>query len=48
MKHSIRRQFALIFIGLMMAAVFSCWFINIMFLEQYYIRSKTDVILEAY
>ncbi len=48
MKHSIRRQFALIFIGLMMAAVFSCWFINIMFLEQYYIRSKTEVILEAY
>lgn len=48
MKHSIRRQFALIFIGLMMAAVFLCWLINSMFLEQYYIRSKTKVILTAY
>ena len=48
MKHSIRRQFALIFIGLMMAAVFLCWIINIMFLEQYYISSKTDVIMAAY
>lgn len=48
MKHSVRRQFALIFIGLMTAAVFLCWFINIMFLEDYYIRSKTDVIIEAY
>ena len=48
MKHSIRRQFALIFIGLMMAAVFLCWLINIMFLEEYYIRSRTDVILAAY
>ena len=48
MKHSIRRQFALIFIGLMTAAVFLCWFINIMFLEDYYISSKTEVIQAAY
>ncbi len=48
MKYSIRRQFALIFIGLMAAAVFLCWLINIMFLEQYYIRNKTKVIFEAY
>ena len=48
MKHSIRRQFALIFIGLMIATVFLCWFINSMFLEEYYIQSKTDVILAAY
>lgn len=47
-KHSIRRQFALIFIGLMTAAIFLCWLINIMFLEQYYIRSKTEVIIAAY
>lgn len=48
MKYSVKRQFAMIFIGLMTATVFLCWFINIMFLEKYYIRSKTDVILEAY
>lgn len=47
-KHSIRRQFALIFIGLMSAAIFSCWLINIIFLEQYYIRSKTQVIFAAH
>ena len=45
---SIKRQFALIFIGLMTGTIFLCWFINIMFLEQYYIRSKTEVIFDAY
>ena len=48
MRHSVKRQFAMIFIGLMTATVFLCWFINSMFLEEYYIRSKTDVIIEAY
>lgn len=47
-KHSIKRQFALIFIGLMAGTILLCWFINIIFLEQYYIRSKTSIILEAY
>lgn len=47
-KHSIKRQFALIFIGLMAGTILLCWFINIIFLEQYYIRSKADIILEAY
>ena len=47
-KHSIKRQFALIFIGLMAGTILLCWFINIIFLEEYYIRSKTKVILEAY
>ena len=47
-KHSIKRQFALIFIGLMAGTILLCWFINIIFLEQYYISSKTEVILEAY
>ena len=47
MKHSIRRQFALIFIGLMAGTILLCWFINSVFLEEYYIRSKTKVIMDA-
>lgn len=48
MKSSIRRQFAWIFIGLMAGTVFLCLFINNAFLGQYYIRSKTNIIFEAY
>lgn len=48
MKRSIRRQFALIFIGLMAGTILLCWFINTMFLEKYYVRSKTDVIMDTY
>ena len=48
MTHSIRRQLALIFIGLIAGTIFLCWSMNNLFLEQYYIRSKTEVIFEAY
>lgn len=48
MNRSIRQQFALIFIGLVAGSILMCWLINSFFLEQYYIRSKTDVIMEAY
>ena len=48
MTHSIRRQLALIFIGLMAGTILLCWLMNNIFLEQYYIRSKTEVIYEAY
>lgn len=48
MKPSIRRQFALIFIGLMAGTIFLCLLINNVFLERYYIRSKTKVIYDAY
>lgn len=48
MRHSIKRQFALIFIGLMAGTILLCWFINSVFLEKYYIRSKTKVIVNAY
>lgn len=48
MKHSIRQQFALIFIGLMAGTILLCWLINNLFLEQYYIRMKSGVILDAY
>ncbi len=47
-KHSIKRQFAGIFIGLMAGTILVCWFINNVFLEEYYIRSKTRIIYEAY
>lgn len=48
MKHSIRRQFAAIFIGLMAGTVLLCWFINGTFLEKYYITNKKDVLLKVY
>lgn len=48
MKRSIRQQFALIFIGLMAGTILLCWLINNVFLEEYYIRSKTEVIYDAY
>lgn len=48
MKHSIRQQFALIFMGLMMGTVLLCQIVNNLFLEKYYIKSKTKVIYEAY
>lgn len=38
----------MIFIGLMAGTILLCWFINSMFLEEYYIKSKTKVIYEAY
>ena len=47
-KHSIKRQFAGIFIGLMAGTILVCWFINNIFLEEYYIRSKTRIIYDAY
>ena len=48
MKHSIRRQFSLIFIGLMAGTVLLCWILNNMLLGQYYISSRTKIIYNAY
>lgn len=48
MKHSIKRQFALIFIFWMTSVIFLCWLANMLFLEKYYLRSKTGVICHAY
>lgn len=48
MKHSIRRQFSLIFIGLMVGTVLLCWFLNSMFLSNYYISSRTKILYNAY
>ena len=48
MKHSIRREFSLIFIGLMAGTVLLCWFIDNIFLGQYYISSRKNIIRNAY
>lgn len=48
MKHSIRRQFSLIFIGLMAGTVLLCWFLDNIFLGQYYISSRKRIIRNAY
>ena len=47
-KHSIKRQFALIFILLMTCIIFLCWLANTLFLEKYYLSRKTEVIHHAY
>ncbi|MBQ9991528.1 MAG: HAMP domain-containing protein [Lachnospiraceae bacterium] len=48
MKHSIRNQFAVIFIGMMAATVGLCWLLNILFLESYYTEKKEKALLEVY
>ena len=48
MHFSIRAQFALIFITLMAAVIFLCWTVNTLFLEEYYIREKQQIIYNAY
>ena len=47
-KKSIRSQFAFIFIGLMAGTTLLCIFVNNVFLGQYYIQTKADIIFEAY
>jgi two-component system, OmpR family, sensor histidine kinase VanS len=48
MKHSIKTQFALIFIGLMAGTILLCWFVNNTFLERLYMENKENQLLEAY
>lgn len=48
MRHSIRRRFSLIFIGLMAGIILMCLFINTMFLGQYYLKSRKRIIYRAY
>ena len=47
-RTSISTQFAWIFIGLMAGTVLLCLFINTAFLGKYYIRTKTNIIFDAY
>lgn len=46
--HSISRQFTGIFIALMAGTILLCWFLNITFLEDYYINDKKEALLNAY
>lgn len=46
--HSISRQFTGIFIALMAGTILLCWFLNITFLEDFYISDKTDALLNVY
>lgn len=48
MKTSVRKQFAGITIGLLIATLVACWFINIAFLEKYYEADKKETIQIAY
>lgn len=48
MKKSIRKQFALIFIGLMAGTVILCLLINNLLLGQFYLKRKTEVLKDAY
>lgn len=48
MKHSIKKQFALVFIGLMAATILCCWFINSTFLETYYMNNKQNALMDIY
>ncbi len=48
MKHSIKRQFAFIFIGLMAATLLVCWVINNFLLQKYYEENRERALLETY
>ena len=48
MKHSIRKQMAVFFIGLMVFILLTNWLINNFFLEEYYILKKKKVLIDAY
>lgn len=48
MKYSIKKQFAMIFIGLMSATILLCWFINSTFLGRLYIENKMKALKNAY
>ncbi len=42
------KQFPLIFIGLMAATIFCCWFLNSTFLESYYMNKKQKALMQVY
>ena len=48
LKHSIRVQFAAIFIVLLIGTIACSWIINSLFLQQYYIKNKQEQIEESY
>lgn len=48
LKHSLKKQIALVFILLMSSVILMCWLVNTLFLEKYYMNKKTKVIYNAY
>lgn len=48
MKHSIRKQFAGIFIGMMAATVIFTWGVNSIFLDDYYMNEKQKNLIQVY
>lgn len=48
MKHSISRQFAGIYIGMMVATVVFTWGINSIFLDDYYMNEKQKNLMQVY
>jgi len=48
MNNSISRKFAGIFFILMAGTILLCWFLNITFLEKFYIQDKQNALLDAY
>lgn len=48
MKHSIKKQFATIFVLLMAGTILLCWFINTTCLENFYVQKRQQVLLRAY
>lgn len=48
MVHSIKKQFAIIFIVLMTSTILACLLVNNIFLEKYYLSNKQKALLGAY
>ena len=48
MKHSIKRQLAGIFIGVMAGTFLCCGLANVLFLERYYVDNKEKAVISAY
>ncbi len=48
MKYSIKKQFAIIYIGLMAGTILLCWFTNNTFLGKYYLDNKKNALKSAY
>lgn len=48
MKYSIKKQFSIISIGLIVGTILMCWVINSTLLEKYYLQNKQNALLIAY
>ena len=47
-KHSIKTRMIVLFSVVLIAALVTCWLMNIVFLERYYIRNKQKVLIEVF